>query len=140
MSTTLDQELALLRTAERSISRTSGTGAVNALSSTTLLEEDTIHNMIQANITGDNILIAPPGQRIAILEIFLWNTGLQTLLLKDGSLPLVRLTSMPAASGFVLGFAGNGRPHFKVTAGNPLVLNLSVGSLVDGFVKYRVTG
>jgi hypothetical protein len=103
-------------------------------------DDGIIHNVISANTAGDNTLIASPGSRLLILEIFLWNgLGAQTMLLKDGSiLPLLQLTGLPVGGGLFLGFSGTGTPHFRVTAGNALLLYLSVGSQVDGFVKYRI--
>jgi hypothetical protein len=81
----------------------------------------------------------PPGPRFSIFELFLWNgSQTQTLILKDGALTLVPMTGFPAPSGIFFGFAGNNVPHFKVSAGNGLLLNLSVGSLVEGFAKYRI--
>jgi hypothetical protein len=132
----LAAELALLRSANRDMPAGS-----TLASPFNALEDDTIHTLINANAPGDNLLISPPGQRMAIMELFLWNVaGSQTIILKDGQLPLFRISAMPAASGFVLGFSGTGKAHFRVTAGNPLILNLSTGTLVDGFIKYRVTG
>lgn len=122
-------ELAALQTARR---------APTAAAAAALLSGEMIHSVITANSAGNNILI-PAGQRIAVMEIFLWNAaGAQTLILQDGVTPLNRLTGMPAGSGLMFGFAGNGEPHFRIAAGNAFLLNLSVGTLVDGFVKYRL--
>ncbi len=98
------------------------------------------HIIISAAAAGDNTLISPPGQSLEILELFLLNNvGAQTLILKDGALvPLVQMSAAAIGAGYFFGFSGTGQPHFKVSAGNPLVLNLSVGSQVDGFVKYRI--
>jgi len=137
----LQCELDVIRRARRLVQGTDP-GNPNAIGgSKKSFEDDTVHNVVNASGPGAQMLIAPPGQSLDIMEIFLWNaSGTQTLTLKDGSLTLVRLTDMAAGTGFVLGFTANGRPHFKVTAGNSLILNLSVGTQVDGFVKYRLAG
>ncbi len=100
------------------------------------------HIIISAAAAGDNTLISPPGQPLEIMELVLLNNvGAQTIILKDGALvPLVQMTSAAAGAGYFFGFAANNQPHFRVSAGNALVLNLSVGSQVDGFVKYRIAG
>jgi hypothetical protein len=103
------------------------------------LDADIVHTLIAAASAGDNILIPSPGRSLSILEIFLWNgAGAQDLTLKNGILPLSKLSAMPQGSGYLLGFAGTGNAHFTIPAGNNFVLNLSVGSAVDGFVKYRI--
>jgi hypothetical protein len=126
MSTTLFDQLTLLRQAQR-IAHPGGIG------------EDMVHNVIAANALGDNILIASPGRKIAIFEILILNnSGAQTLILKDGQNTLVQLSNQAVGGGLFAGFSGSLEPHFRVTAGNSLILNLSVGALVDGFVKYKI--
>jgi hypothetical protein len=83
--------------------------------------DDVVHNIISANTAGDNTLVPTPGRPIEVLEIHFWNgVGAQTLVLRDGALPLSQWTNLPAGGGIFLGFAGNGQPHFKVSAGNDL--------------------
>ncbi|MDP9054843.1 MAG: hypothetical protein M3N93_11175 [Acidobacteriota bacterium] len=124
---TLDTKLANLRHAVR-VQTAAGIG------------DDVVHVPIFANAAGDNVIIPAPNQRVLIMEIFLWNgVGAQTLQLKDGPAQLLtQLTNMQAGAGFFAGFTGNGQPHFRVSQGNSLVLNLSVGQAVDGFVKYKL--
>lgn len=124
---TLQQKLANLQNAVR-LQQAGGLG------------DDIVHVPIFANAAGDNVIIPAPNQKMLIMEIMLWNgVGAQALQLKDGATQLlVQLTNVPVGGGLFLGFAGNGQPHFKVSQGNSLVLNLSVGSEVDGFVKYKL--
>jgi hypothetical protein len=130
----LQQTIQQLRTSQQQrIARNTANGGSSA--------STMVHVVIAANATGDNVLVPPPGQGIDIYEVFFWNgTGAQTLLLKNGQIPLVQLSNFAAGAGLTLGFAGNNEPHFKVAAGNALMLNLSVGALVDGFVKYKIVG
>ena len=123
--TLLQTELDRLRSAQRQAPAATGS-------------EDVIHTMIDASAAGDNQIIAA-GQALDILEIFIRNaSAAQTIILQDGTIPLFKLTDAAPGVGILLGYAGNGKEHFKVSAGNPLVLNLSAGAQVDGFVNYRI--
>jgi hypothetical protein len=100
---------------------------------------------INASTAGDNIII-PAGQAGVkqIYELVLWNVGAQTLIFQQGQTgnqPIVqlRLTTFPALTGFTLGFCGSWDfPHWEIDNGQPLILNISGGTQVDGFVRYRV--
>lgn len=97
---------------------------------------------IIANGVGDNQLISTLIGEKLIYELFLWNVAQQTIELYQGAsangILLLRLTNFPALTGFTLGFNGNfAMPHFSIDSGQPLVLNLSAGTEVDGFVNYR---
>ena len=51
---------------------------------------------------------------------------------------LLDLVNFPALTGFLLGFNGNfEQPHWEIDNGQPLVLNLSAGTQVTGFIRYR---
>jgi hypothetical protein len=127
--------LALAKRGPASAGGQQGTGTANRGEN----EDETIHNVVNASAAGDNILLAPPGGTIEIMEFFLWNASLaQTLILKDGAfITLLRITTMAPSTGFVLGYSQNDKPHFRVSSGNALILNMSVGAQVDGFLKYR---
>lgn len=121
----LTDQLNLLRQAKRSNSA----------------DDDDVHVPITANAAGPNVLVQAPGPGLEIMELFLWNgVGAQTLILQDGLQTLLQLTNLQAQAGLLLGYTGNGKPHFKVSSGNPFVLSLSVGQQVDGYVKYRIAG
>ncbi len=100
---------------------------------------------INAAAVGDNIII-PAGQAGVkeVLEVVLWNVTAQTLIFQQGAtgtnpITLLRLTTFPTTTGFTLGFNGNFyMPHWEVDNGQPLILNTSGGTQVDGFVRYRV--
>jgi hypothetical protein len=87
---------------------------------------------------GDNVLIAgTPGYRIAVHQLTLWNTGQQHIRLLDRDIDLQGpLTDFPANTGYMLPYQDE--PHFVLIDGNPLVANLSAGSALTGFIKYRL--
>jgi hypothetical protein len=100
---------------------------------------------INANLAGDNIII--PGAQAGVKQIYelvLWNVGAQTLIFQQGTtgndaITQLKLTNFPALTGFTLGFCGSWDfPHWEIDNGQPLILNLSGGGQVDGFVRYRV--
>jgi hypothetical protein len=102
--------------------------------------DDLVHVPIFANAAGDNTIIPSPNRPILIMELFLWNAvGAQTWQIKDGAVQLlVQQANVPVSGGLMLGLTGNGAPHFKVSQGNSFVLNLSAGTEVDGYVKYKL--
>lgn len=106
----------------------------------TVIGDDIVHVPIFANAGGDNTIVPPTGRQMLIVEMMLWNAvGAQTWIIKDGPAnPLLTQTNVPISGGLFLGFAGNNQPHFIVSQGNGLVLNLSAGTEVDGFVKYKL--
>lgn len=106
----------------------------------TVIGDDIIHVPIFANAVGDNVVIPSIGRKFLLMELFIWNAvGAQTIIYKDGtSNPLLTQTNVPIAGGLFLGFAGNDQPHFTVNAGNGFILNLSAGTEVDGYAKYKL--
>ena len=105
-----------------------------------VIGDDMIHVPIFANAVGDNVVIPPPGRRFLIMELLIWNAvGAQTLIYKDGTAnPLLTQVNVPISGGLFMGFAGNNQPHFTINAGNGFVINLSAGTEVDGFAKYKL--
>jgi len=99
---------------------------------------------INAQVTGDNVLIPQFSGRKQIYEVVIWNAASQTLLFQQGvtgnnPIPLFNIPGMPGNVGFTLGFNGNfDMPHWEVDNNQPLVLNLSAGSQVTGFIRYRI--
>ena len=99
---------------------------------------------INAATAGDNIIIPPLAGVKQIFELVLWNVAAQTLIWQQGTtgtnpITQLRLTTFPATTGFTLGFNGSfEQAHWEIDTGQPLVLNLSVGTQVDGFIRYRV--
>jgi hypothetical protein len=128
--TTLPAELQYLALINRHAAQARPEGA--------LIDDGIIHTLIAANVAGDNVLIPAAGRTVYVLEIQLWNgAGAQTLILKSGALPLNKFTAAPQGFGWGLEFTATGNAHFIVASGNALYLNLSIGSLVEGFIKYR---
>jgi hypothetical protein len=99
---------------------------------------------INAAAAGDNLIIPALAGVKQIYELVMWNVGSQTLIWQQGttganSIVLLRLTTYPALTGLNLGFNGSfDQPHWEIDNGQPLVLHLSAGSQVDGFIRYRV--
>lgn len=100
---------------------------------------------INALSAGDNIIIPASAGVKQIFEMVMWNVAAQTIIwqqgLTSGGTPIVqtKFTGFPALTGFVLGFNGSFEmPHWEIDNLQPLVLNLSVGTEVDGFIRYRV--
>ena len=100
---------------------------------------------INALLAGDNIIIPASAGVKQIFEMVMWNVAAQTIIwqqgLTSGGTPIVqtKFTGFPALTGFVLGFNGSFEmPHWEIDNLQPLVLNLSVGTEVDGFIRYRV--
>lgn len=99
---------------------------------------------INAATAGDNIVIPALAGVKQIFELVMWNVTGQTIIWQQGTtgqgaITQVRITDMPSLFGFNLGFNGSwDQPHWEIDTGQPLVLNLSVGTQVDGFICYRV--
>lgn len=103
------------------------------------------HIQINAAVAGDNIIIPALAGIKEILELFMWNVGAQNITWQQGltasgnAIILSQLPSFPAVSGFVLGMSAQwDMPHWEVDNNQPLVLNLSAGTQVTGFIRYRV--
>ncbi len=97
--------------------------------------------LIAAQDIGDNVLIESQGAAIEVYECFIWNgANPQTIIFSDGpssaGLYKLRLTTFPASSGLMLGQGD--RPHWVITPGRPLILNLQLASIVDGYINYVV--
>jgi hypothetical protein len=103
------------------------------------------HIQINATVAGDNIIIPALAGNKDILELFMWNVTAQDLVWQQGetasgnNIILAQLPSFPATSGFVLGMSAQwDMPHWEIDNNQPLVLNLSAGTQVTGFIRYRV--
>ncbi len=99
---------------------------------------------VLALAAGDNQLIPTLTGKKLIYEVVLWNVGAQTLAFWQGpsasGILLTKFTNFPALTGFTLGFNGNfAMPHWEIDSGQPLVLNLSAGTEVDGFIRYKIS-
>jgi len=99
---------------------------------------------ILAGAAGDNQLIPTLTGKKLIYELVLWNVSAQTLALYQGpsasGILLLMLTNFPALTGFTLGFNGSfAQPHWEIDSGQPFVLNLGVGTEVDGFIRYKIS-
>lgn len=98
---------------------------------------------INATLAGDNIVIPTLNGVRQIFELVMWNVGAQTCLWQQGTtggmpITLLDLVNFPALTGFLLGFNGNfEQPHWEIDNGQALVLNLSAGTQVTGFIRYR---
>lgn len=99
---------------------------------------------INAALAGDNIIIPALAGMKLIYEMVMWNVTGQTIIWQQGltgasAITQMRITDMPSLFGFTLGFNGSSEePHWEIDNGQPLVLNLSGGTQVDGFIRYRV--
>jgi hypothetical protein len=103
------------------------------------------HIQINATAAGDNIVIPALAGAKEIMELFMWNVAAQDIVWQQGEtasanpIVLTRLPSFPATSGFVLGMSAQwDMPHWEIDNNQPLVVNLSVGTAVTGFIRYRV--
>lgn len=87
---------------------------------------------------GDYVVVAgTPAARITIYELDIWNVALQTITLMDGPDRLRGpLTGFPASSG--RGWEDTGKPHFQCSPGRDFIINLSAGTEVSGYVKYKM--
>lgn len=98
--------------------------------------------LIDCSTAGDNLLIPSQIGKKLIYEIVLWNVAEQTLTLYQGpsatGIRKLRLTSLPAKTGWILGFPGNETQcHFEIESGSAFVLNLSNSTQVDGMIRYK---
>jgi hypothetical protein len=92
---------------------------------------------------GDNFVIPSLSGRKLIYEVFLWNVAAQTITFYQGGggggILLCPLPNFPALTGLSLGFNGNfAQAHFDIDSGQQFNINLSVGSAVGGFIRYRI--
>ena len=116
----------------------------NAVISPAVLRRQLKLIQINAALAGDNIIIPPLAGVKQIFELVLWNVSAQTLTWQQGAtganpITQLRLTTFPALTGFTMGFNGSfDMPHWEIDNGQALVLNLSGGTQVDGFIRYRV--
>jgi hypothetical protein len=109
------------------------------------LRRQLVRISINVAATGDSIII-PAGQAGVkqIYELVLWNVTAQTLIWQQGQtgnqpITQLQLTNFPDLTGFTLGFCGSWDfPHWEIDNGQPLILNCSGGTQVDGFIRYRV--
>jgi len=102
---------------------------------------DLTHQPFSVTAAGNNTVIAGNGgTQLEIFELMLWNVTAQTIRLLDGDSDMTGpLTSFPSTSGYQL--TDTGRPHFRLRAGKAFVINLSGGTELSGFVRYRmITG
>lgn len=102
-----------------------------------------LHVPIDISTAGDNQLISTLIGKKLIYELVLWNLFAQDLALYQGpsasGIVLFPWPGVPNQTGMIFGFNGNfEQPHFEIDAGQPFVLNLSAGSRVTGFLRYRI--
>jgi len=77
------------------------------------------------------------GRRIAVYEVFLWSAGAQDLEFFDGGNTLTGpISGFPAQQGIYL--PNTGDPHWLLTVGESLKLNLGQAQQVSGYVLYRM--
>lgn len=100
---------------------------------------------INALAAGDNVIIPALAGVKEIFEVFMWNVAAQDIIWQQGmtgaanTFTINQLPAFPATSGFVLGMSTRwDMPHWEIDNNQPLVLNLSVGTQVTGFIRYRV--
>lgn len=103
------------------------------------------HIQINATVAGDNIVIPALAGVKDILELFMWNVSAQDIIWQQGqtatgnAIILTELPAFSALSGFVLGMVSDwDMPHWEIDNNQALVLNVSAGTRVTGFIRYRV--
>lgn len=103
------------------------------------------HIQINATAAGDNVIIPALAGTKKIMELFMWNVAAQNIIWQQGAtgsgnpIILTQLPGFSAVSGFVLGMSTRwDLPHWEIDNNQPLVLNLSVGTQVTGFIRYHV--
>ena len=118
-----------------------GSSATPATPAPTLDLVDSLFRVaFDISTVGDNTII--PGNtglgKISIYQLDLWNaTAAQDIGLKDGPNPLRgTLANFPAQMGYALTFQD--AYHFQLTPGNSFVINISGGTRLTGFVRYRM--
>lgn len=103
-------------------------------------EPEVLSRPVTAAAAGDNILIEAQPGTVELLQLILWNAAAQDLVFLNGPTLLQAIPAFPGPSGYELPFAPGLTPYFKISQGNPFILNLSAGTRVDGFLNYRVRG
>jgi hypothetical protein len=99
---------------------------------------------INATAAGDNIVIPALAGLKRIYELVMWNVATQEVLWQQGltgntPITLLDLVGFPSTTGFTLGFNGNfDQSHWDIDNNQPLVVNLSAGTQVTGFIRYRI--
>lgn len=99
---------------------------------------------IQASAAGDNIIIPNIAGVKQIYELVMFNVTAQDLLWAQGEttatrIPLLALPGFPALTTLILPFNGSwDMSHWDIDTNQPLLLNLSTGTPVTGFIRYRV--
>lgn len=99
---------------------------------------------IQASLLGDNVIIPGIAGTKQIYEVVLFNVSAQDILFTQGvniatRIPLLDLPGFPALTTLILPFSGDWDfSHWDVDTNQPLLINLSVGTPVTGFIRYRV--
>lgn len=123
----------------RSVALASNTVAagVQAIDNPVWSTSDLLNTAINAAGAGDNTIVAGvAGQTIRTHRLVLVAAGAVNVIIKDGA--VTNLTgAMPMVAGvpYILSL-DTGRPWFKTSAANNLVLNLSAAVAVAGFVQY----
>jgi hypothetical protein len=99
---------------------------------------------IVAPAAGDNLIIPGISGVKQVYELALWNIAAQDLIWQQGTtgnhpLQLLSLKSFPALTPYTLPFSGNWDfAHWEIDTGQPLILNCSASTGVQGFIRYRV--
>lgn len=115
------------------------TGAGGTLLPTGNLVDTLISVPFDISTAGDNVVVAGNSAgRISIYQLDLWNVAaVQDISLKNGA-TLLRgaLANFPPQQAYDLPFQSS--YHFQLSPGQPFIINLSVGTQVTGFVRYRL--
>jgi len=99
---------------------------------------------IQASMVGDNVLIPAIAGTKQVFEMVLFNVSAQDILFAQGvntatRIPLLNLPGYPPLTTLILPFSGSWEmSHWDIDTNQPLLLNLSIGTPVTGFIRYRV--
>jgi hypothetical protein len=101
-------------------------------------QRELLARAITAAAAGDNTLIAAQPGTIELLQLILINSAAQTLAFYSGPTLLQVLPAFAALEGYELAFSPGLIPYWRIPPGTPLILNLSAGTRVDGFLNYRV--
>ena len=138
-SLTIPQEVDLARRAVRgeavyqALGYQPGAAAVSAPQANPY--QNAVINVTAAATTP--IIAGVTGQRIEVMEVFLYTDTQMALQFQDGTYDLSGLLNgWPANSGFFFPFTG--QPHWGLQKGNSLNLTTGAAGQVSGFVVYRM--
>lgn len=136
----IPQEVELARRAMRGESAYQALGYQPGTATASTQAAANPHQNAVVNVTAaatTPIITGVSGQRIEVMEVFLYTDTQMALQFLDGAYDLSGLLNgWPANSGFFFPFTG--QPHWTLSKGNSLNLVTGGAGQVSGFVVYRM--